>query len=53
MDYRKYLDAVTNAESLKELMNIRNIILYEDNDLDKGEMFLLGEFIEFRKDYLK
>lgn len=52
MNWKQAIKKIESAKSNKELAEVRNEILYGKNKLDKCEMFLLGEYIEFRKDLL-
>lgn len=53
MKFEVYLEKIRKCTDVNELHQIRNDILYEDNDeLTKGDMFLLAEFIEFKRHYL-
>jgi len=52
MKFEIYLEQIQNCKNAKDLQEIRNHILYEENDLSKTDMFLLAEFIEFRRHYL-
>ena len=53
MTYKDYLDKISKAKTLDDLYEIRENILYNERSLEKDEMFLLGEFIQFRTDYVK
>ena len=52
MTYKEYLSEISKAKTLDDLLNIREQVLYNERNLEKDEMFLLGEFIEFKKDFL-
>lgn len=53
MKFELYLEQIKKCADANELQEIRNHILYDDNDeLNKSDMFLLAEFIEFKRHYL-
>ena len=52
MEWKEAVSKISSAKNYLELEDIREDILYNKHELDKGEMFLLGEYIQFRKDTL-
>ena len=52
MNWKEAVKKIETAKTFKELANVRTEILYGEHELNKSEMFLLGEYIEFRGRYV-
>lgn len=52
MNWKESIKKIESAKTNKELEEVRTEILYGEHKLNKTEMFLLGEYIEFRRSYL-
>ena len=51
MTFQNYLEQACECKTKEELFKLRAIILL-DNTIDRFDSFLLGEFIEFKKNML-